>query len=211
MSIRSIYRQCDIPVIGITGRKGSGKSTFARNVTEGRASVRMAFADALRDAVEAIFGSRYESQEEKAAIDPFWHPILIDEWSQRYGVREITGRVILQIFGTELGRNGVHKQVWLYAVDRRLAKYSCTRDWERKPIITFDDVRFNNEAEYIRELGGVVVDLKRMDAPQATDTHASEGGVADELCDYSFTCATLAEVAGSARLVRAAMGIAYAV
>lgn len=190
---REQFRALEIPVYGITGRAGCGKSTFASALGRGRSHCRLAFADPLREVALAIFGSAYRTQEEKACVDAFWHERLGDDWA--------TGRKILQRVGTEVGRNTIAKDIWLWAMDRRLlAIMASVRDGRMsRPVVTIEDVRFDNEAEYVRELGGKVIHLTRPDMPENTDAHASEHGVTHDLIDYSYAPDGLDELERIAR------------
>jgi hypothetical protein len=182
-------------LIGITGKAGSGKSTLAqaiidRSHTPGGV---LAFADAVRDVSQAIFGSRYESQEEKAALDGWWAARI-----GTLGDRAPTGRVILQVIGTEMGRNVIHRDIWLFVMERRLA----TLDPGRLATWVIADVRFDNEAEWIRARGGYVVEVSR-GLPPSGDAHASEAGVSPRLVNEFITLRTLDDTRRAAEYLAA--------
>jgi hypothetical protein len=174
-------------LIGITGRAGAGKNTLAEAIIGHAGGVIMSFADPLRDVVQAAFGSRYETHAEKDALDQFWNDPTRDHSSRtrtkwlREGERDqpppkmlgdepVTGRRILQFFGTEVFRELVHPDFWLLAFARRLEGVTA-------PIVAIPDVRFDNEARFIREQGGIVVHLNRLNMPAQSDSHVSERGV----------------------------------
>lgn len=50
------------------------------------------------------------------------------------------------------------------------------------PGFVISDVRHENEADYVRQRGGLIIHLKRADAPEI-NPHASELGVAVQLKD----------------------------
>jgi len=177
MSIRTAIRDHGNIIVGITGRRGSGKSTFAASI----GGWRMGFADPIRAVTEAVFGSQYRTAEEKAATDAYWQERLGDDWS--------TGRKILQRTGTEVFRAGVHKDIWLYVMERRLLEL-CNRP---PMLITIDDVRFDNEAEFLRDLGGTIVRVVNTNQPPNDDDHTSEAGISDDLVNAEFRCATKGE------------------
>lgn len=179
-------------IIGITGAAGSGKSTLAYWLTQ-RARIRgdhaavMAYADPLRDVVEAVFGERYETQEAKAAVDPYWDPLLRADHVMgpfpELGDHPVTGRRILQFVGTELFRNHVHPDIWVMVMRRRLED-AAKRGMR---LVAIPDVRFDNEAQLVRDLGGSVIRLVRDDAPPAcAGDHASERGVAEALIAATY-------------------------
>ena len=85
----------------------------------------------------------------------------------------ITARHICQTLGTEWGRTCIHPDVWLHCWQRK-----ALQNMDRGIDVVVDDVRFPNEAELIRHLGGEVWCIERP-AVLRTTTHASEGGLDD--------------------------------
>lgn len=187
-SIRDRIRAAHLPLVGITGRKGTGKSTFAAELRAAAANpVGLAFAGALREVSQAVFGSAYATADEKLAVDAFWQERLGDDWS--------TGRKILQRLGTEVFRQHVHTDIWLWVMERRLLSLLD----EPPSLITIDDVRFDNEAAFVRELGGTVIEVCRPGTLGALDGHASEAGVNPDLVDITAECQDLDELGRFAR------------
>jgi len=80
---------------------------------------------------------------------------------------------LLQTLGTEWGRECISPDVWVKCWKRNV-KYYLTSDL---PVIC-DDVRFPNEAEAIRELGGELWLVTRPGTRRHT-SHASEGSLDD--------------------------------
>ena len=79
----------------------------------------------------------------------------------------VSVRHLLRTLGTEWGRDCVSPSVWL---DVWLSKA------RRKSFVVVDDVRFTNEAELIRLLGGEVWRITRPGVVRTTE-HASESGL----------------------------------
>lgn len=187
-------------IIGITGAAQCGKDTLAlaiRDNARGRGrqlcEVRH-FADALRDVVEAVFGCRYETAQEKAFVDAWWH--LRIGGSSLFEGQLVNGRAILQRVGTELFRERVHPDIWLFAMERRV---------KTNEHLVIADVRFDNEAKWVQDQGGFVAHLTRA-APieraalTATEqAHASEAGVSHRYVDEWHTCRSREEVEGLGR------------
>jgi len=165
-------------VIGICGRALAGKSTCAQAMVGHCGGRVVAMADSLRDVVEAAFGSRYETQEAKLATDPFWAPRLGERWS--------TGRQILQRVGSELFRELVHPDFWLFHLELRLSRLAT------QPLIVIPDVRFDNEAQWVRAHGGWMLHLLRADQPPSADAHQSERGVSPAHVDQVVTSSSVA-------------------
>jgi hypothetical protein len=82
-------------------------------------------------------------------------------------------REMLQTLGTEWGRGMVCSDVWLRLLARRLGQLAE----QGISIVAVADVRFENEVEYLRSLGGEVWHVRRpgVDGPTG---HSSEDGVA---------------------------------
>lgn len=89
----------------------------------------------------------------------------------------ITARHICQTLGTEWGRTCIHPDIWLHCWQRK-----ALHNMNRGIDVVVDDVRFPNEAELIRRLGGEVWYVERP-AVLRTTTHASEGSLDDFVFD----------------------------
>ncbi|ASD50379.1 putative deoxynucleotide monophosphate kinase [Acidovorax phage ACP17] len=162
----------NVPVIGITGRKQSGKNWFADQLASrihqfGYESAQVSFAAPLKLACHSIFGWNLcdmESERFKSTVDP------------RIGK---TPRQVLQLIGTEFGRQMICDTLW---VD--IAREAIKSNHRAGKISIVTDLRFDNEAALIKELGGKILRVVRPDQAPATDTHVSEAGI---------TCAVDAE------------------
>lgn len=157
-------------LIAITGKAGAGKSTAARELTAALGFVEIAFADALKESVKHKFGlsdSDVYTQEGKKSLHPVWG---------------LTPGEILQKEGTEATRHIWGEDFWLR---RWRMSYDAHLGYELHDVIV-PDCRFDNEAEYIRSLGGRIVRIVRPDsAPlEGRDpNHPSERGISDHLVD----------------------------
>lgn len=156
-------------LIGITARRGRGKTTFALMLAEllPEAEV-VAFADALKlDVLDMVnetraggpFGSRPEYtladlERDKATC---WGPIL-----QGYG---------------ELMRQEHGQDYWC---ERLAETLEDARGAGAEGCFIVADVRHPNEVDWIKEHGGVLVALKgpcRLDGDTRSDSHPSEANV----------------------------------
>lgn len=86
-----------------------------------------------------------------------------------------TARHAMQSLGTEWGRECIHPELWLRAW--RHAAEQTTSTGGCPSLIVVDDLRFNNEAAYLRGLGAIIVRLFR-DGIHYEQGHASERPVA---------------------------------
>ena len=88
-------------------------------------------------------------------------------------------RELLQKLGTDIFRDQFHKDVWAIIGARNIQRHveaGFTR-------LCFSDVRFQNEFDVIKELGGRLIKVHR--PGQHIDSHASEHGIdQDTRWDY---------------------------
>jgi len=147
-------------IIGITGKRGSGKTTAAAGL-EQVGFQHINFADPLREVVNVVYGVPLSVMN-----DPVLKEVKLDYFPF------LSPRELLQKIGTELFREGIHQDTWIEAFKRRASQFSH---------VVCSDCRFPNEALAIRKMGGQII---RIDNPQLRQTdaasqHASELGVDD--------------------------------
>lgn len=95
----------------------------------------------------------------------------------------VSTRQILQTLGTEWGRDTVNPDLWLNCMETRIRNYEMAKDHGYKGAIVFiTDLRFDNEAQLVRRLGGRTIKIIRDDLP-AVAPHVSEAGIAFNLID----------------------------
>ncbi len=132
-------------VIGVSGKIGSGKDTFAElfityvKYKYGIIFENKKFAYNLKKIVSILTGNSMEdmlSREGKLKYLPEWG-MTIGEMQQK--------------IGTEAIRNNIHPDAWV------LSLFGTYRKNDDFWIIT--DVRFKNEANIIKERGGIVIRL----------------------------------------------------
>lgn len=140
-------------IIGIAGPAQVGKDTVARIIQSMLSDYReiKSFADPMKDMLAKGLGLTHDQLHGS-------HKEVIDE---RY---ECTPRHIMQTIGTEWGRNLIHPDIWVHAM------LNATAD---APTI-IPDVRFENEAEFVRE-NGVLIHVKGRGGIEGG--HVSEKGV----------------------------------
>ena len=148
-------------LIGLTGYAGSGKDTV-RNIMETEGFVGLAFADGIRGMLRELLTS--------AGIDDAY----IDERTLKEAIIPEVGvsyRHMAQSLGTEWGRN-LRRDFWL----RIAAAFVVDQMDAGETHFVISDVRFENEAAYIRERGGVIWRVVRHHVAPVRD-HVSESGV----------------------------------
>lgn len=166
-------------LIGITGYAGSGKDTVRNLLTGYLGYTGFAFADPIRTMLHCLLehggiDDKYiESREFKEQVIP--------ELGLSY-------RQLVQTLGTEWGRS-LHSDFWLRLAGAHMAdlqadfEHMCElheehgSEYERAaPRFVISDVRFINEAEWIRARGGVIWRVERPDAVPVR-AHASEAEI----------------------------------
>lgn len=128
-------------VIAFAGVAGSGKTTAAMHLLNTHGYVRTRFADPLKAMLRAIgLGS-----EE------------LDGWLKEKPMALLGGKTprhAMQTLGTEWGRECIGKTFW---ENLWIERASECLDMGGRVVV--DDVRFANEAEAVRRLGGMVVGI----------------------------------------------------
>jgi rhodanese-related sulfurtransferase len=161
--------KCVNKVIGFCGYAQSGKDTAAGFLTA-HGYERLAFADALRDSVYLLNPIVRVSSIGNADCEYERVQDLVDRvgWDvAKVSYPEI--RQLLQRMGTEVGRALYGESFW---VDRVLLQMDSWNNY----VIT--DVRFPNEVEAVRSVGGKVIRIYR-EGVGAVNTHVSDTGVDD--------------------------------
>jgi hypothetical protein len=137
-------------IIGLTGKIGSGKTTAAKYfISQGFKEYGM--ADPIKS-IGKIFGFNHEqmygTQEQKLEVHPYWG---------------ISGREFLQKLGTEVFREAVPKIIPDMKIQRTvwvdLFELECKNNPDTDFLIS--DVRFLDEADLIRSLGGIIIRVVR--------------------------------------------------
>jgi hypothetical protein len=176
-------------IIGLTGKKGSGKDSVASALIEDHGFVRVAFADPLKQSVSALLGIDRDTIEE-LKNNEYARVIVMDaggfDREQRlHGSQSF--REFLQRFGTEAHRDVFGDEFWLDAARQRII--SLGKDGY--DLIVLTDVRFENEATLVRQLGGKIVEVHRPGINHPDNHPSEQTPVADMILFNSGTLADL--------------------
>ena len=177
-------------LIGVAGRKGVGKDSLAAFIRKEytriqrensanldwllqnkRYCVIYHLADPLKSAAMEAFGFHSdEVYNEK-----------LKEIPHRYW--KITPRHALQVLGAECFREHFGQDFWI-----RRADLTLREEGFKNTLVIIPDIRFENEAAWIRGRGGLIIHLKKKDTFDeiVVDPHISEFGVQVQSSDYIF-------------------------
>lgn len=146
-------------IIGFSGAMGSGKDTAALIAAHGFAHLnfkQISFAEAIKKAYEVMTGISWKegSREFKESICP---------------VFKMARREVLQKIGTNALRNNFDKDIWINILAHKYPDGN----------LLISDVRFDNEAQWIRKNGGFIIEVVRTGETEKSiyANHESENGV----------------------------------
>lgn len=151
-------------IVGITGRAGAGKDTFAEFLRLNGNVATSSFAYTLKVMISTMLGVDYQQWEDR-------------EWKEK----EIPGvgyspRYLAQTLGTEWGRECLDKDIWVRLAMNRADEVlkALGPGWH----CAFTDCRFENEADAIASRGGYIIHVERPGDDSATESqHVSEAGI----------------------------------
>jgi len=157
-------------IIGLSGYAQSGKDTVANILVDKYGYKRVAFADKIREclfALDPIVGVRDGSSATLHLSEYF------DDfgWEKAKKLPEV--RRLLQVLGTEVGRNLIDEQIW---IEMALGNVAIGD----KVVVT--DVRFEDEAKEIKWLFGEIWRINRPNTKPA-NAHISEIALDDWVFD----------------------------
>lgn len=151
-------------IIGLSGKARAGKDTVAAILVEDYGFTKLAFADVIKaavytlDPIISLSGLRLQ------------HLVDANGWEAAKEFPEV--RRLLQVFGSEVGRDMIDPQLWI-EITMHGIKASAN--------VVISDVRFKNEAEEIKYQGGQVWRITRA-INDTIDFHRSE----TELDSWNF-------------------------
>jgi len=142
-------------VVGLCGRKGSGKGVASSYLVEGAGFTLVKFAQPLKTMLRSLgLGEAHIEGSLKEKPSP-----LLDGNTPRWA---------MQSLGTEWGRDCMGEDFWVLQWER------VARDvLDHDGVLVADDVRFENEAAAVRSMGGILIEIMRPGIKH-DDSHASE-------------------------------------
>lgn len=168
-------------IVGLTGPAGVGKDTAANVMVRELGFTRLALADPIKKAITILdpflnkFGDRLTADLAAFESDGvIGSESYFRAWD--YVKQMPEARRLLQVFGSEVGRDMFGENVW---IDKMY------RDAEGLPLVVVPDIRFHNEATFLKRHNGFVVSIRRPGVGPVND-HISDRGLPATLIDYTL-------------------------
>lgn len=155
-------------LIGLIGYKQSGKDTFADHLVAQYNFKKLAFADPVKQICKIMF-----LLDDAQLNDPTKKEVIDQRW-------KLTPRQMMQMLGTDMIRDNWGNDFWLRNMEHRLKDHQQQR-------VVISDVRFLNEADWIKEHNGVLIRITD-DRQHSSDNHPSETEqlqIQEDLCIYN--------------------------
>lgn len=150
-------------IIGLAGKKQSGKDTVGQYLVDNYGFTRFAFADKVKECVATLLDipleqlEQYKNNDEVKLVLGVYYNREFDDVFKELSVRDLYKRM-----GTEVGRNILDKDLWWRLLEDQVGEYA---------VIT--DVRFPNEYDWILRRGGRMIHMVRPQTEEV-DSHESE-------------------------------------
>lgn len=138
-------------LVGLMGKIGSGKTTVAQILVNNFGFIKVSFADPLK---QMLVNAK------------------ILTYDEAFVNKTPYAREMLQKIGTNLIRNQIDKDFWVKKTEYLINKL-CEKGAEK---IVIDDVRFPNEWDFIKRMGGIIIKIVDIENSNNND-HESESYV----------------------------------
>lgn len=160
-------------LIGLAGKRGVGKSTAAGIIEKEFGFIQAALSTPFKEGLANMFGWDISSMSQ---------PGIKDEITE-FG---FSRRDVMQ-FTAEAFRENYGKDIW-----NRIFKHNYKDELDKNYNITIQDIRHDDQAQFVRDEGGVIIHIMSYERVKnedpVIDTHVSEQGIThDPLYDYIIT------------------------
>jgi len=163
-------------IIAFVSGKQSGKTLAANYLCQNYGYVKLSLGDPLKHSLKLIFNFTDEQLwgDKKEIIDEYWG---------------ITPRHAMQVIGTDLFRLHMGQEfphigdnIWVKSLERRILE-----QLQQGHSVVIDDIRFPNEAELIRKMGGLLIRITRPNVNQnVNNQHSSEQSNQQIITNYTI-------------------------
>jgi hypothetical protein len=162
-----------INLIGLySSAMGSGKTALTDVLAEKHGWVPVKFAGTLKDMVKVLLKDLGIQNPTEFTDGPNKEMVLED--------LGCSTRVLMQTLGTEWGRKIIKPSIWIDLAVAKIQRLQAD-GWR----VVVDDMRFPNEFQAIKDLGGKAVHVIRPGLQDATG-HCSEGALDKHPFDFAL-------------------------
>ena len=162
-------------IIGISGKKNSGKSTVS-DILKNHGFYLDSFAASVKDIASILFNYSREKLEGNTIEDRIWRETE-DSIQRDFLGRPFKPRDALTLIGTDFGRNLIHQNIWIKTVFDRY-----NQNLDKNLVIT--DLRFPNEFDSIKKHNGVTIRIIRPN--NLSSNHISETALDEKELEGEF-------------------------
>lgn len=154
-------------IIGLTGYKGSGKSTVAKFIADEYGFKRINFKDGLVREMKEKFPNLLDEIAYSVSMLQQYETGIGESLtvSDLFELKPPLMRKLMQEYGTEV-RRADYSDYWV-----NMWRKSASSKYVGSVVV--DDVRFLNEAYAVRDMGGIIIRVVMQDQEQ-NDQHKSE-------------------------------------
>lgn len=155
-----------VKVIGISGKKESGKDTVGDYLVKNFGYTKLSFAAALKDICKILYPFLTDKHLNDHVLKETIQVDILDNQSPR---------MIMQKVGTDLFRTHYDENIWIRILNDSIRK-EIKNNNKKKFVIT--DVRFQNELDYILTSfdESIIFDIQRS-SKNLLDEHITENGI----------------------------------
>ena len=152
-------------IIAITGKKGSGKDTFADIIVNEYDFIKYRFGDDIKLIVEQLYGNKKDIEDENRNIIPI-------DFFQKLGTKYIQN-IFPKTFPNIFNKCNIdNKEFWLKKFE---LWYLNEKKNKKIFFVVISDLRFIHEYNYIKKLGGYIIKIERDNLNDNINTeHISE-------------------------------------
>ncbi len=163
-----VYKEMPL-IFGISGLARCGKDTFAKYLSL-----------KLKKHQYPVSTVSFASAVKKD-LDKFTKESLnISSFTENKKEKEII-RPLLVSYATDVCRNKIDKDFWIKKVSKRIEN-----SVENKIIILIPDVRYGNEAKWIKKMGGYVIHIHRINNKPANFEEKANDPIVKNMADFKI-------------------------
>jgi hypothetical protein len=171
------------------------------------------FADKLKDIVCLLIGCTREQLEngefKNTELDEqWWFNHVIPEngfgkklinWDKNLNPQKMTPRLLMQLLGTDCGRNIIHPNIWVNSLMSEYICKDCSWEEEQKGTINacsgkhklpnwiITDMRFSNELNAVKQKNGITIRVNRDNGTRVIDINPHESETALDRSEFDYT------------------------